>query len=83
MATLLLSNWKFHTQVLSVLPRGRFFVHFFPRKVIFRGKFRGICCGNDFSKLFPRKILIVPDIFWGKIFRGIFPGKNVQKIIPG
>jgi hypothetical protein len=50
--------------------------------VIFRGKFRGISCGNDFSKLFPRKILIFPIIFWGKIFRGIFPGKNVRKIGP-
>jgi hypothetical protein len=63
---------------------GQFFVHFFPRKVIFSGKFCGICCGNDLSKLFPRKILIFTDIFGGKIFcgifRGIFPGKNVRKI---
>jgi hypothetical protein len=28
--------------VLLTLNQGRFFVHFFPRKVIFRGKFRGI-----------------------------------------
>jgi hypothetical protein len=56
--------------------------------VIFRGKFRGIFLGiswgNDFSKLFPRKIPIFPDIFRGKISRRIFPeifrGKNVQKI---
>jgi hypothetical protein len=35
--------------------QGPIFCTFFPRKVIFRGKFRGICCGNDFSKFFPRK----------------------------
>jgi hypothetical protein len=33
---------------------------------------------NDFSKLFPRKIQFFLNIFWGKIFRGIFP-----KIFPG
>jgi hypothetical protein len=32
---------------------------------------------NDFSKLFPRKIAIFPNIF-----RGIFPVKNVRKIGP-
>jgi hypothetical protein len=36
---------------------------------------------NDFSKLFPRKIPIFPYIFGGKFFRGIFPGKNVRKIV--
>jgi hypothetical protein len=50
--------------------------------VIFRGKFRGISWKNDFSKLFPRKIQFFSQHFWGKIFRGIFPGKNVQKIGP-
>jgi hypothetical protein len=52
---------------------GQLFVHFFPRKVIFRGKFRGISWKNDFSKLFPRKIPIFPNIFWGKNFRRNFP----------
>jgi hypothetical protein len=41
---------------------------------------------NDFSKLFPGKIPFCPNIFGGKIFRGIFPeifpGKNVRKISP-
>jgi hypothetical protein len=54
--------------------------------VIFRGKFRGISRKNDFLKLFPWKIPIIPNIFVGKIFRGIFPeifpGKNVRKIGP-
>jgi hypothetical protein len=35
-----------------------------------------------FQNFFPRKIFIFPDIFGGKIFRGIFPGNNVQKIGP-
>jgi hypothetical protein len=65
---------------------GRFFVHFFPWKINFRGKFRGISWKNDFSKLFPRKIQFFSQHFWGKIFReifrGIFPGKNVRKIGP-
>jgi hypothetical protein len=45
-------------RILGKLPSGQFFVHFFPRKVTFRGKFRGICWKNDFSKIFPRKIPI-------------------------
>jgi hypothetical protein len=48
--------------------------------VIFRRKFHGICWKNDFSKLFLRKIPIFPNIFGGKIFLGIFAGKNVRKI---
>jgi hypothetical protein len=35
-----------------------------------------------FSKLFPKKNPIFRNIFWGNIFRGIFPGKNVRKIGP-
>jgi hypothetical protein len=66
---------------------GQFFVHFFPRKITFRGKFRGISWKNAFSKLFPRKIQFFPNIFWGKIFRGIFPeifpGKMYEKSAPG
>jgi hypothetical protein len=54
----------------------------FPRKITFRGKFRGISWKNDFSKLFSRgKFHFSPTFFWGKIFHGIFPkifpGKNV------
>jgi hypothetical protein len=66
--------------------RGRFFVHFLPRKITFRGKFRGICLKNDFSKLFPRKIQFFPNNFWGKFsakFSAEFsPDKNVRKIGP-
>jgi hypothetical protein len=65
---------------------GWFFVHFFPRKITFRGNFCGISWKNNFSKLFPQIILLFPNIFWGKIFRWIFPeifpGKNVRKIGP-
>jgi hypothetical protein len=52
--------------------------------VIFRGKFRGICGKNDFSKLFPRKNAIFPNFFFwgGGIFRGIFPGKMYKKNRP-
>jgi hypothetical protein len=64
--------------------RGQFFVHFFPRKITFRGKFRGISWKNNFSKLFPRKIQLFPNIFGGKFSAEfslkIFTGKNVRKI---
>jgi hypothetical protein len=45
---------------------GQFFEHLFPRKITFRGKFRGISWKNDFSKLFPRKNRFFPNIFGGK-----------------
>jgi hypothetical protein len=50
----------------------------FPQKITFRRKFREISWKNDFSKLFPRKIPVFPNILGGKIFRGIFP-----EIFPG
>jgi hypothetical protein len=62
---------------------GADFRTFFPRKVIFSGKFYGICFGNDFSKLFPRTILIFPDIFWGKFSAEFSPEKMYEKSAPG
>jgi hypothetical protein len=54
--------------------------------IFFRGKFLGISWKNDFSKLFPRKIPFFPNIFWEKIFRGIFPKifpeKMYKKLAP-
>jgi hypothetical protein len=65
---------------------GPIFRTFFPRKITFRGKFRGISWKNDFSKFFSAENSIFSQHFWGKIFRGkfrgIFPGKNVRKIGP-
>jgi hypothetical protein len=52
----------------------RFFAHFFPWKITFRG----IYWENYFSKTFPRKSLISPNILGEKIFRG----KYVRKIDP-
>jgi hypothetical protein len=50
--------------------------------MIFRGKFRGICRKNDFSKHFPSaensNFFQQCFFFGGGIFRGIFPG-----IFPG
>jgi hypothetical protein len=37
---------------------------------------------KDFSKLFPRKIAIFPNIFWGEKFPRNFAWKNVRKIGP-
>jgi hypothetical protein len=72
----------FHKRIWS-----RFFVHFFPRKIFFRGKFRGISWKNDFSKLFPRKIPFFPNIFGGKFsaeFSPKFsPEKMYEKSTPG
>jgi hypothetical protein len=54
--------------------------------VIFRGIFQGISGGNDFSKHFPWKIPIFPNIFRRKIsaefFPEIFPGKMYEKSAP-
>jgi hypothetical protein len=48
----------------------------------FRGIFLGISREKDFAKLFPQKIPIFPDIFWGwrGDFLGIFHGKNARTI---
>jgi hypothetical protein len=66
--------------------QGPIFRTFFPRNIIFRGKFRGISWKNDFSKLFPRKIPFFPNIFWGKFSAEfspeIFPGKQYTKHRP-
>jgi hypothetical protein len=62
---------------------GRFFVHFFPPKITFRGKFRGITWKNDFSKLFPRKIQFFPNIFWGKFSAKFSAEKMYEKSSPG
>jgi hypothetical protein len=60
---------------------GRFFVHFFPQKITFRGKFRGISWKNDFSKLFLRKIPFFPT-FLGENFLRNFPRKKCTKNRP-
>jgi hypothetical protein len=54
--------------------RGRFFVHFFPRKVIPWNLLK-----NDFSKLFPRKILIFPHIFLGGRGGGKFSAQKMYE----
>jgi hypothetical protein len=62
------------------LDQGPIFRTFFPWKVIFRGKFRGISWKkNNFSKLFPRKIIIFPYIFWGENFPRNFPQNFPRK----
>jgi hypothetical protein len=44
--------------------QGPIYVHFFPRKITFRGKFRGISWKKNFLKLFQWKIPFFPNIFW-------------------
>jgi hypothetical protein len=61
-------------------PLGPLFRTFFPRKIP-----RNFL-EKRFFKTFSAENLIFSQHFWGKIFRenfrGIFPGKNVQKIGP-
>jgi hypothetical protein len=79
----------FHTKGNAlILPKqgmgyilGDFFTNsFFPRKVTFRGKFRGICRKNDFLKLFLRKIPIFSNIFGGKFSAEFSPEKMYEKL---
>jgi hypothetical protein len=76
---------KFSPQTTDKNPQGPIFHTFFPQKITFRGKFRGISWKNDLTKLLRGKFHF-SNIFGVKIFRGIFPenfpGKNVRKIGP-
>jgi hypothetical protein len=73
--------------IQTIGTRGRFFVHFFQRKITFRGKFRGITRKNDFSKLFSAENSIFPNILGGKFsakFSAEFsPEKMYGKSAPG
>jgi hypothetical protein len=61
-ALILTKNGLHGRRFFNKLFWGQFFVHFLPRKITFRG----ITWENDFSKLFPQKIAIFPNIFGGK-----------------
>jgi hypothetical protein len=60
----LFSSDRFLTY-FSCVPRGRFFVHFFPRKITFSGIILGISREKNFWKLFPQKIFPRQFFFGG------------------
>jgi hypothetical protein len=66
----------------SVLKRKPILLTFFPRKVIFRGKFRGISWKTIFWNFFRRKFQFFPTFIGGKFPRNFprnFPWKKCTK----
>jgi hypothetical protein len=61
-----------NSQVVGLAPGADFSYIFFPRKITFHGKFRGISLKNDFSKLFFRGKFHFFPTFLGENFSAEF-----------